>query len=148
VEDPVLEEDQGQTPALQLPVADGNVVSFFRGGLAAIQMNANQSDDLIGRQVVFSNGAIGVVVAQRYPILFCFSDKLDHADGKVQILSSMAQVKVSQDMRMVDCFGRPAAKGNHKRDIFSAIPQIKDIALINSPMLMGVTMIDVLAPIG
>lgn len=148
VEDPVLEEDQGQTPALQRPVADGNVVSFFRGGLAAIQMNANQSDYLIGRQVVFSNGAIGVVVAQRYPILFCFSDTLDHADGRVQILSSMAQVKVSQDMRMVDCFGRPAAKGNHKRDIFSAIPQIKDIALINSPMLTGVTMIDSLAPIG
>ena len=153
VEDPVLEEDQVRTPALQLPVADGKVVSFFRGGLAAVQVNdedlsSNQSDDLIGRQVVFSNGVIGVVVAQRPPILFCFSDTCDRVDGEVQILSTKAQVKVSQDMRMVDCFGRSVATGNHKRDIFSAIPQIKDIALINSPMLTGVTMVDALAPIG
>jgi hypothetical protein len=46
VEDPVLEEDQVSTPALKptlIPVADGNVVSFFRGGLAAIQVN----DDML-----------------------------------------------------------------------------------------------------
>lgn len=35
-----------------------------------------------------------------------------------------------------------------KRPIFAPIPQVKDIALINSPMLTGITMIDTLAPIG
>ena len=34
------------------------------------------------------------------------------------------------------------------RDIFAAIPKVADIALINSPMLTGETMIDALAPIG
>lgn len=156
-------------------VADGTVVSYFAGGLAAVQVNddllssneSNQSDDLIGRQVVFPNGAVGMVVAQRPPILFCFagvdSSSSSFGDGKVQVLDSMAQVEISDGMsRMLDCFGRPfddtitptsneqdtTSQRHFKKDIFGAIPQVADIALINSPMLTGETMIDALAPIG
>ena len=34
------------------------------------------------------------------------------------------------------------------RPIFAPIPQVKDIALINKPLVTGVTMCDALAPIG
>ena len=155
------------------PVADGTVVSYFRGGLAAVQVNDdaiandkngfNQSHDFTGRQAIFPNGAVGMVVAQRPPILFVYTDHGDcdetiAGNGQVQILDTMAQVQVSENIRMVDCFGRPFTSSDDEmeqshdssiqKDIFSAIPKVSDIALINSPMLTGETMIDALAPIG
>jgi len=161
------EEVSSNTFTESTVVADGTVVSYFRGGLAAVQVNddvlpsggeSNQSDDLIGRQVVFPNGNMGMVVAQRPPILFCYApDKQEEYtdNGKVQVLKSKAQVEITKDLNMVDCFGKPFTSkesDDHvvvsKRDIFGAIPKVADIALINSPMLTGETMVDALAPIG
>ena len=146
-------------------VAHGTVVSYFRGGLAAVQVNDDfmahdkeSINDLIGRQVLFSNGDKGMVVAQRHPILFCYTahhNEKQH-DGNVQVLKNMAQVEITNNMHIVDCFGRPfdsttnknTTKVVAKRDIFGTIPKVADIALINTPMLTGETMIDALAPIG
>ena len=64
--------------------------------------------------------------------------------------------------RVLDCFGNVIedyntdnnADNNENekvichRPIFTLIPQVKDIALINEPMLSGACMIDALAPIG
>ena len=71
-------------------VADGTIVSYFRGGLAAVQVSedvlqsgeeSNQSNDLIGHQVQFPNnedgGRMGVVVAQRPPMLFVYTQTHD-----------------------------------------------------------------------
>lgn len=164
-------------------VADGTIVSYFRGGLAAVQISedvlqsgeeSNQSNDLIGHQVQFPNddddggGRMGVVVAQRPPMLFVYTQTHDKDNNnkslmenkKVQILNSKAQVQVTDDMTMVDCFGKAISTSttDHEssnndgvvanRDIFAAIPKLSDISLINSPMLTGETMIDALAPIG
>jgi len=161
-------------------VADGTIVSYFRGGLVAIQVSedvlqsgeeSNQSNDLIGHQVQFPNdgGRMGVVVAQRPPMLFVYTKTHDDdddednnkslEDNKVQILNSKAQVQVTDDMTMVDCFGKAISTSTDdesnnngvvvaNRDIFAAIPKLSDISLINSPMLTGETMIDALAPIG
>ena len=64
--------------------------------------------------------------------------------------------------RVLDCFGNVIEDYNTDnnadnnedekvichRPIFTLIPQVKDIALINEPMLSGACMIDALAPIG
>lgn len=113
---------------------------------------------MVGRQVVFSNDQVGVVVAHRPPIVFVFSDmdELDDVDGPVKVLDSLATVAVSNPGSILDCFGRvldsdttssetPIAT---QRPIFAPIPQVKDIALINSPMVSGITMFDALSPIG
>ena len=112
----------------------------------------------MGHQVVFSNGAAGMVVAQRPPILFCLTDMMEMGEStNVQVLDSVAQVSVSPSTtRRVDCFGRTLQETTttsttsltEPRPIYADIPQIKDISLINSPMLTGTTMIDALAPIG
>lgn len=113
---------------------------------------------MIGRQVVFASGKVGVVVIHRPPIVFVYSDvnEFDDADkeGTVTVLDSLASLNVSEDIKVSDCFGRPpeglvsSDVGLMKRPIFAPIPQVKDIELINSPLLTGVTMFDALAPIG
>jgi F-type H+-transporting ATPase subunit alpha len=82
-------------------------------------------------------------------------------EGKVQILHSLARVQSqSTAAGTVDAFGRSMETRNESeslvlpdtgepgRAIFSPIPRVQDIALINSPVLTGITMIDALAPIG
>jgi len=163
------------------PIAEGTLVSFFRGGLVAIRVDdddiqlpaesfdvmeatdsnaktsktADLSGDLIGRQVVFSNGQVGVVVTHRPPLAFVYTDmnELEDAEGQVTVLDSLAAVEVSGDVRKSDCFGRVEGRMSTtgesiKRPIFAPIPQVKDIALINTPLVTGVTMFDALAPIG
>lgn len=162
-------------------VAKGSIVSYFHGGLAAVQLRDdlmtqsvdatsplfdtlappssiiaqrtnNNGDDLIGRTVTFGNGATGMVVAQRPPILFVYSSDLGNQapDGPVAVSLERKKVTVTDDMGIVDCFGLPTVSlvPGVERAIFSPIPQVADIALINSPMLTGSTMYDALSPIG
>jgi len=112
--------------------------------------------DLIGHQVLFENGHTGVVVSHRPPIAFVYTDmeKIDDLEGDVKVLDSLASVEVDEKRMRVDCFGRSqgsedaSTTGNMQRPIFAPIPKVSDIALINSPLLTGVTMFDALAPIG
>ncbi|CAJ1942388.1 unnamed protein product [Cylindrotheca closterium] len=168
-------------------IADGTVVSIFRGGFAAIRIKDDIDEayatpqvvdttgklpksfkmnslggDLIGHQVVFNSGQTGVIVTHRPPIVFVYTgdDEIQTMDGSVEILDSLAKVSVPDDLRSVDCFGTSllgkssSQKGaaadaeTKQRAIFSPIPQVKDIKLINSPLITGVTMFDALAPIG
>jgi len=134
-------------------IATGTVVAQYEGGLTAVKIQDDDSDsgDLIGHQVILANQARALVVAHRPPLAFCFSsDTADLAEGKVQVLQSLAKVS-AKVASVVDAFGCPVHEDPTEsmgRAIFSPIPQIKDIALINSPVLTGVTMIDALAPIG
>lgn len=116
------------------------------------------SFDLQGRRVTLPDGSSGVVVAHRPPVVFAFSDQPAlPKDGLAQVHSDLAQIAMSPSDRVVDFHGRALLEGTASKDaateverrpIFAPIPQVKDIALINNPMLSGVTMIDALAPIG
>lgn len=111
---------------------------------------------MIGHQIAFENGETGVVVAHRPPIAFVYTDmeKIGELEGGVRVYDSLAIVDVHESRRLVDCFGRPlvpldvSVDTDMRRPIFSPIPKVSDIALINSPLLTGVTMFDALAPIG
>lgn len=179
-------EEAATSPAptkdVEQPIAEGKVVSFYRGGLAAVQIQddvqitnskpgdaissqaADQGDDLLGHQAIFPDGTAGVIAAYRPPIAFVYAlpsesgeDTMTILDGTVKVLDSVASVSMSEDTHIVDCFGRSLVEDltvsmDHgdqmEREILASIPQVKDIALINSPMLTGTTMIDTLAPIG
>ena len=73
----------------------------------------------------------------------------------------MMTISVSESMvgKVLDCFGNVMEDhsvhdnvDDHEsfcqRPIFAPIPQVKDIALINEPLLTGTCMVDALAPIG
>lgn len=110
----------------------------------------------MGRQVVFSNGQVGVVVTHRAPMVFVYTDmdELHDTDATATVMDTLASLAVAEDVKEVDCFGRSLKESTKAegdtltRAIFSAIPQVKDIALINNPLITGVTMFDALAPIG
>jgi len=116
---------------------------------------------LTGHKVRFPNGKHGVVVAHRPPIAFVYNglETMEVSDGTVSVLKDMATISVRDEKKVVCWDGSPVdatAADNavarfgitSDRAIFARIPQVKDIALINSPMLTGNTMIDTLAPIG
>ena len=128
--------------------------------------------DLTGHHVVFPNGQNGVVVAHRPPIAFVYNGVETYqqsqddsgsneggGDGTVSILKELARIRVRDDKNIVRWDGAPidstavdqaiAMFGvTSDRAIFAPIPQVKDIALINNPMLTGNTMVDTLSPIG
>ena len=130
--------------------------------------------DYTGKIVNFENGEKGIIVAQRPPIAFCLmkeaqkDDMLPLPTGKndkpsASIETAMMTIPVSESMigTVLDCFGdvihdyntdvNTSESGDivtFDRAIFAPIPQVKDIALINEPMLSGSLMIDALAPIG
>lgn len=130
--------------------------------------NGAASGDYQGKMVVFPDGTHGVVIAHRPPLAFCYSDhEYDDStkDGLVKILKTNASIVVNTStIQAMDCFGKnlfPSVSAPNEdllcrendtrmksRAIFSPTPGIADIALINSGMLTGTTMIDVLAPIG
>ena len=121
--------------------------------------NSASSGDYQGKKVVFPDGTQGIVVAHRPPLVFCYSPTTPTTaqDGLVNIVKSTANITVSPSIRVVDCFGEPLVKDSgtdgvatpmRPRAIFSPIPGVADIALINACMLTGTTMIDTLAPIG
>jgi F0F1-type ATP synthase alpha subunit len=106
---------------------------------------------------VFETGEVGVVVTHRPPLIFVYTDKdaIEVTDGKATILENLASIDVPEGVRITDCFGRPLegpivedSSEYLKRPIFSPIPKVKDIALIDKPLLTGITMFDALAPIG
>jgi F-type H+-transporting ATPase subunit alpha len=158
------QQDQGS------PIGEGPIVSYFTGGLAVVQVDDNvtsakkilenadkiratkslKGDDLVGRLARLPGGSLGVVIAERPPMAFVYSDSdIESLDGIVEIMDTMAQIDVGEDMRVVNCFGQPTPSttvGSHA--VFAPIPKVADIALINSPVLTGTTMVDVLAPIG
>ena len=149
-------------------LTDGDAVEGYHPSMfAAIkqaapkpsQGAASTSYDMQGRRVTFSDGSSGVVVAHRPPVVFVFSDEelSTEIGGTAKVHGDAATISMSTSSSVVNLFGRPldgsvaAAKGEEgtmTRGVFAPIPQIKDIALINHPMLSGVTMIDTLAPIG
>lgn len=106
--------------------------------------------------MVFPNGQAGVVVTHRPPLVFVYTDmdEFEETDETVAILDNLASVTVNEEMKAVDCFGRSLEQSTSldadgpKRAIFSPIPKVSDIALINTPLITGVTMFDALAPIG
>lgn len=120
--------------------------------------------DLIGRQVQFENGQRGVVVIHRPPVVFVYAENDEQAassssplEGSVTVFDNLMSIEIPADdnLQQMDCFGRqPTDSSANKssnvmqRAIFAPIPQVKDIALINNPLLTGVTMFDALAPIG
>ena len=177
--------------AHQIPgktVAEGNIVSFFNGGFAAVRLkddealggdeatpipnqqqqssstsssSSNLGDDLIGRLARLPNGSMGVVLALRPPVAFVYSDCSEwdeESSGNVEIFETMATISVPEHVLnggIVNCFGQgeeeessPSSSSSLNRAMLAPIPQVKDIALINSPMLTGSTMVDALAPIG
>lgn len=91
-------------------------------------------------------------MAQRPPILYVYSSDLDGEapEGPVSVSTHRKKVAVTDDMRVVDCFGLPQSSSApiEERAIFSPIPTIAEISLITLPMLTGTTMVDALSPIG
>jgi F-type H+-transporting ATPase subunit alpha len=77
-------------------------------------------------------------------------------EGGAKVLDSLASIDVHETKKFVDCFGRALGDDddddtdgdNLRRAIYAPIPKVSDIALINSPLVTGVTMFDALAPIG
>ena len=116
----------------------------------------------------------GVIVCQRPPIAFVLltDDLLNKSmatatktdDQKVLVSDQKLTVKVSDNLlgKLIDCFGNvidtlgssstavedDESNNIYERAIFATIPQLKDISLINKPLLTGNAMCDALAPIG
>lgn len=133
--------------------------------------SGGQGDDLIGQAVKFTfpdgTTKTGMVVAQRHPVAFvmCNFDSMskegESAATTIEILKTKTNIQVSKDLigKVVDCFGNDINAGDDSTTtsppedsisspIFSTIPKVADIALINTPMLTGITAIDALTPIG
>ena len=118
--------------------------------------------DLVGRQVLFENGQRGVVVIHRPPMVFVYAESDGNKssssaalEGSITVLENLFNIQIPDNLQQSDCFGR----GNNmdddidiaailQRPIFAPIPQVKDIALINKPLVTGVSMFDALAPLG
>ena len=122
---------------------------------------------MIGRQVVFENDQMGVVVVHRPPMVYVYRDSKGNdndndsveqpLEGIVTVLDNLFSISVPDNLKTADCFGRntglaaTAAATDTKtmmRPILASIPKVNEIALINRPLITGVTMFDALAPIG
>lgn len=170
-----LREEDYSAPIISDPVADapkidGMSQSGMFGGVASQSNSKNKKstevEDLTGKAVQFSNGRMGTIIAQRPPMAFVLCDFAEWDESKISkeddqenneiisILSERTSVKVGDHLigQVVDCYGQNVdiipAEDVVERAIFAPIPQIKDIALINSPLLTGTAMVDALAPIG
>jgi len=143
---------------------------------ATSNQNAQRGEDYMGKTIVFPNGKTGVIVAQRAPLAFALCDFASYDDSDenniISVLSQRTSISVGDHLlgQIVDCYGNPISfpnkEGNNQqvsseesslsssttptvdRAMFAPIPQVKDIALINTPMLTGSAMVDALAPIG
>ena len=75
-------------------------------------------------------------------------------EGSVTVLNNLLSIDAPSNAKKFDCFGRSTLLDSSEvtktlsQPIFAPIPQVKDIALINKPLVTGVTMFDALAPIG
>lgn len=131
-------------------------------------------EDLTGKSVEFADGRKGTIIAQRPPMAFVLCDFAEFDESKISndnnddeekdeellsILSKATSISVGDHLKgkILDCYGLNSeiTQSNVNNDenlvqraIFASIPQISDIALINSPLLTGTSMVDALAPIG
>jgi len=138
---------------------------------AASGEKKTRDEDMTGKLVLFEtdgdNVQEGVIVCQRPPVAFVLLKDEEYASGtsssdkpKVYVSDKKITINASDDLvgKVVDCFGNvlKSNKDNeemmlsktYERSIFATIPQVKDIALIDEPMLTGISMVDALAPIG
>ena len=154
--DTVENQEPAQTMEEPAVVALGTVVANHDGFLAVrIQDDDSEAGDLLGKQVILPNHSRGLVVVHRPPLVFCYTDDNEEkptVEGKVKVLQSLAKVS-AQSSNTVDALGRLVGADintamNNGRAIFSPIPKVGDISLINAPVLTGITMVDALAPIG
>eukprot|EP00537_Pseudo-nitzschia_pungens_P004002 CAMPEP_0172370456 /NCGR_PEP_ID=MMETSP1060-20121228/37750_1 /TAXON_ID=37318 /ORGANISM="Pseudo-nitzschia pungens, Strain cf. cingulata" /LENGTH=686 /DNA_ID=CAMNT_0013095727 /DNA_START=274 /DNA_END=2334 /DNA_ORIENTATION=+ len=166
-------EDELSKVDISLEVNIPEVVDPSKSVPDEMKSNKKSSDapggDLTGREVLFGDGKMGVVVVHRPPMIYVYKESAgNHADGdsttaessvegSVTVLNTLFPLRITNDIRQVDCFGRSTEAGptdemaetkTLKRPIFAPIPQVKDISLINKPLVTGVTMFDALAPIG
>ncbi|OEU13984.1 hypothetical protein FRACYDRAFT_242337 [Fragilariopsis cylindrus CCMP1102] len=209
IESPSSSSSSTSTDGGGVAYARGNIVNTFRGGLVAVRIDDDLTDnimkdaeaelkstnnddiipenvekeinknkgvvkpddalagDLIGRQVVFENGQMGVVVVHRPPMVYVYRDSKGNdndndsveqpLEGIVTVLDNLFSISVPDNLKTADCFGRNtglaamAAATDTKtmmRPILASIPKVNEIALINRPLITGVTMFDALAPIG
>ena len=132
-----------------------------------------QAEDVLGKRVIFQSHdseelpAEGIIIAHRYPIAFVYFPasqskliplELNADNSKLRVLRSSSKIRPTEDWKgqIVDCLGNPLTteptsvmnKNEEGRDIFAPIPQVSEIALVNRPLLTGVTAVDALAPIG
>lgn len=162
-----LKDDFTNLPS---PLVDATPLSSSSSAASSVgspsSLSSVYNGDLQGKQVLFADGTTGIVVAHRPPVVFVYSTDMaadTTLDGSVKVLDTPATISVSTETAfatgdVIDFLGNSvqgtttdAAKESdqlQRRAIFSPIPQVKDIALINHPMLTGVTMLDTLAPIG
>lgn len=168
------EEDFNAVAAEATPKVEGDEkllsqTGMFGGNLNKGDKSKKTSDDYVGKTVSFSNGKSGTIIAQRPPIAFVLCDFAEWDESKISvdresestnaeiisILNTRTSIPVGDHLfgNIVDCYGHnidmsPPMDDVVDRAIFAPIPQIKDIALINSPLLTGTAMVDALAPIG
>ena len=108
---------------------------------------------------------MGIVVVHRPPLVFVFKNGADNDDtleGTVTVLDKLFSINISSDLQRADYFGRnftsllssdtdndiDTTTKSMNRPIFAPIHTVSQIALINKPLVTGVTMFDALAPIG
>eukprot|EP00746_Dinoflagellata_sp_MGD_P024754 gnl/MRDRNA2_/MRDRNA2_158123_c0_seq1.p1 gnl/MRDRNA2_/MRDRNA2_158123_c0~~gnl/MRDRNA2_/MRDRNA2_158123_c0_seq1.p1 ORF type:complete len:705 (+),score=142.22 gnl/MRDRNA2_/MRDRNA2_158123_c0_seq1:37-2151(+) len=158
--------DQGKpNQEIGVRLAEGTVVSNM-GRLTAVRVDDDavtvpqhdessaagetSTNDLVGKLVRFPDGAFGVVIAQRPPVMFVYSDSdIGTTEGVVQIMNTLAQIDFNEEEGVIKCFGQSlplTSKSNHA--MFAPIPTMTDIDVINAPMLTGTTVVDALTPIG
>jgi len=159
------------------PTVDGKSISQTGMFGGTSQQNSSskkglQGEDFTGKSVRFHNGRTGTIVAQRPPMAFVICDFGDWEVNKnddnnseeeetISILNTRTTISVGNHLfgNIVDIYGNFLDKEQVKSDIcddntivertlFAPIPQVKDIALINSPLLTGCAMVDALTPIG
>lgn len=106
--------------------------------------------DLQGRNVLFDDGSKGIVVAHRPPLVFVYTTSTPNKDFKSDNVSLDGLVQVLKSRMDLEEYSGSQFVGRRyrSRDVFAPIPQVTDIALINNPVLTGITMFDALAPIG
>lgn len=124
-----------------LAASTGEVVSHDPStSLAVIRLDEKDGgDDLVGRGVGFETGGDGVVVAQRPPLLFAYTPT---RVGGVASIKEAVRSGIPSGA-VVDAWGE-----GEGREVFSCIPKVSEITLINAPLLTGVPAIDALVPMG
>jgi F-type H+-transporting ATPase subunit alpha len=162
------DDDARSAPAALSPFPNAAVgPSSSSAAAAGAAKSIAASADLQGKLVIFPDGSQGCVVAHRPPVVFVYAEPPAggrRPDGLVKVTKDTATVQVSPGRCEVDLAfdkalatkvpstsslnGANSNDGTMERAIFAPIPKISDIALINNPMLTGVTMIDALSPIG
>merc|ERR1712238_29798 len=106
--------------------------NMFDGVQQQQQKVVQEGDNLLGNTIILPNGGKGVVIAQRFPMIFVLCDSAVNAD------------KIDKDLEKIKEMGEHFVD----RALFAPTPNVADIALIDSPLLTGYLMVDSHVPIG